>query len=250
MKRRPVAAVLSCARSIDGMLTQSVSERFLHPIREISGLSVVVIPSLGDMMEARELADRFDALLLTGSSSNVSPTRYGSSERQVNPADPCRDATALAMASAMIDAGRTVFGICRGLQEINVLYGGTLHGDLGRAGMAAGMHHPEVSLYGEALATNVHPVHLAHGAFGSQRTVDVVSAHHQGIDALGAGLRVEATAPDGLVEAVSDFGTAAVLGVQWHPEWNCATCGTSRSFFEMFGRAARGERTEPLARAA
>lgn len=250
MKHRPVAAVLSCSRSIDGMLTQSVSERFLHPIREISGMSVVVIPSLGDMMEARSLADRFDALLLTGSSSNMSPARYGSTRKHVGPSDTCRDATALAMASAMIDAGRAVFGICRGMQEINVLYGGTLHGDLGEAGLDAAGHHPRTTLYGEALATNLHPVHIRRGALGEERTIDVVSAHHQGIEMLGTGLRVEATAPDGLVEAVSDFGTAAVLGVQWHPEWNCATCETSRSFFETFGRCARGDKVRRIARAA
>lgn len=242
MNRRPLAAVVSCTRTIDGMTAQSVSERFLTPLRTISDMSVVVVPSLGDAAEARALAASFDAVLLTGSTSNVSPQRYGSIAQQVMPADHARDVTSLALAAAAIEAGRTVFGICRGHQEINVLYGGTLHGDVGEAGYDGLRHHPDATAYGDALARNTHPVDLRRGAFGEPRRIDVVSAHHQGIDLLGRGLTVEATSDDDLVEAVSDFGHAAVLGVQWHPEWNLTACATSREFFTLLGRAARGDR--------
>lgn len=251
MSRRPLVAVVSCTRSVDGMAAQSVSERFLTPLRTISDMSVVIVPSLGDAAEARALAASFDAVLLTGSVSNVAPHRYGSPAEQVAPADHARDATAFSLAAAAIEAGRAVFGICRGHQEINVLYGGTLHGDVGEAGYDGLRHHPVATAYGDALAGNTHPVNLRRGAFGEARRIDVVSAHHQGVDLLGTGLTVEATSDDELVEAVSDFGHAAVLGVQWHPEWNVSACAVSREFFALFGRAARGDRNvRAFARAA
>lgn len=242
MSRRPLIAVVSCTRAMDTGRMQGVSERFLTPIVQWSELNPVIVPSLGDAAQARSLAASFDAVLLTGCMSNVAPARYGSGAPQVEPSDVRRDATALAFASALIGSGGTVFGICRGLQEINVLYGGTLHGNVGEAGYDAPSHHPAGTRYGDALAGNLHPVHIRNGVLGRERTLDVVSAHHQGIDRLGSGLVVEATASDGLVESVSDFGDAAVLGVQWHPEWNVDSCQTSREFFRMLGRAARGDR--------
>lgn len=242
MSRRPLIAVISCTRSMDTGRMQGVSERFLTPLVEWSDLNPVIVPSLGDAAQARSLAASFDAVLLTGCMSNVAPARYGSAAPQVEPSDHRRDATALAFASALIESGGTVFGICRGLQEINVLYGGTLHGSVAEAGFDGQAHHPTGTRYGDALASNLHTVLIREGVLGPGRSLEVVSAHHQGVDRLGQGLTVEATASDGLVEAVSDFADAAVLGVQWHPEWNVSSCSTSREFFGMLGRSARGDR--------
>ena len=246
---RPLVGVVSCTRTVHGVRMQAVAERFLRPLDEISGMAVVIVPSIERASDAKALARSFDAVLLTGSASNVAPARYGSAESPVEPVDHARDETVLALADAMIGLGRTVFGICRGHQELNVLHGGTLHRDLAEAGFDGAAHHPDAD-YADAPSRNLHPVLIRDGALGPTRTLDVVSAHRQGIDRPGGGLAVEAVSPDGLVEAVSCFDRAAVVGVQWHPEWNVASCPSSRAFFAMMGRAARGCRSGARALAA
>lgn len=237
-RRRPMVAVVSCSRIVDGRAVQTVSDRFLTPIAQVSGMIPIIVPSLVGT-DAAALAGTFDALVLTGSCSNVAPDLYGGGD-PLEPMDRRRDTTALSLADAMISAGRPVFGICRGLQELNVLYGGTLHRDLAeRAGTS---HMAKDGSYEDCIGSVLHPVDLHRGMLGASARIDVVSAHRQGIDRLGAGLRIEAQAPDGLVEAVSDPSHGAVLGVQWHPEWDVTTSASSRRFFEVLGLAARGWR--------
>jgi len=237
-RRRPLAAIVSCSRIVDGRAIQAVSDRFLTPVSDVAGLMPVIVPSLVGV-DAAMLASTFDALVLTGSCSNVAPDLYGD-EPPLEPLDRRRDTTALSLADAMISAGRPVFGICRGLQEINVLYGGTLHRDLTeRAGTA---HMADERSYEDCIGSILHPVDLGGHLLGEPGRIDVVSAHRQGIDRTGRGLRTEARAPDGLVEAVSDPSHGAVIGVQWHPEWDVARSHASRRFFEVLGLAARGWR--------
>lgn len=233
---RPLAAIVSCSRTVDGRPLQAVSDRFLKPVSELAGLTPLIVPSIPGLCEAKAMARVFDCLVLTGSCSNIAPWRYGDDRPPRMPIDPGRDEVALALAAEMIAAGKPVFAICRGLQEINTLFGGTIHRDLSQT--HGDMHHPKGEAYVDALSSNLHPVLLHEGAFGVERRIDVVSAHHQGIDRLGRGLRVEATAPDGLVEAVSADN---VLAVQWHPEWNVED-RESRDFYAKLGRAAHGGR--------
>lgn len=236
--RRPLAAIVSCSKVVDGRAIQAVSDRFLMPITQVSGMVPIIVPSLVGT-DAAMLADTFDALVLTGSCSNVAPDLYGGGEA-LEPLDRRRDTTALSLADAMISAGRPVFGICRGLQELNVLYGGTLHHDLSRR--TGTTHIAQESSYENSIGSVLHPVDLHDGMLGRSGRIEVVSAHRQGIDRVGRGLRMEAQAPDGLVEAVSDPAHGAVLGVQWHPEWDVASSTSSRRFFEVLGLAARGWR--------
>lgn len=239
---RPLAAVVSCSRTMDGRAVQAVSDRFLEPMSTVSGLTPVIVPALPRISDARSIARRLDALVLTGSCSNVSPGRYGSSRPQRGRSDEGRDEVALALAAEMISAGKPVFGICRGLEELNVLLGGTLDDDV--ASSRSPIHHPQDATYVEALLSHRHDVLIRDGAFGRSRHASVVSAHHQGIDRLAAGLTIEATAPDGLVEAFSCMAPAPVLAVQWHPEWNVSDEPEGALFYDLLGRAARGE---PLA---
>lgn len=236
---RPVVGVMCCNQLIDERDAQIVSSRFITPLAQISGVSVLLIPAIADAVAG--LADRLDGLLLTGSGSNVCSSRYGGPSLPVGQTtDGRRDEVALSLAGRMIECGRPVFGICRGLQELNVLFGGTLATDVGAAG-----HHPagdELPL--DALFGHRHDVDLvAEGLLGGAmpaRRINVVSVHRQGIDRLGAGLAVEAHAPDGLVEAVSAHPCGgAVLGVQWHPEWDVASSRASQAFFALAGSLIR-----------
>jgi putative glutamine amidotransferase len=236
---RPVVGVMCCNQLIDERAAQIVSSRFITPLAEISGVSVLLVPAIADA--AIGLVDRLDGLLLTGSGSNVCASRYGGAILPDGQAtDGRRDEVALSLAGRMIERGRPVFGICRGVQELNVLFGGTLATDVGAAG-----HHPagdRLSL--DDLFNHRHDIEIAADGLLDRvmpaRRINVVSVHRQGIDRLGGGLAVEALAPDGLVEAVSAVPCGGpVLGVQWHPEWDVASSPASQAFFELAGQLIR-----------
>ena len=238
-ERRPVVGVVCCNRVMDGRQAQVVASRFLRPLQTIANAAVLLVPALPELNDARQLAGLLDGLLLTGSCSNLSAARYGQ-ERAETALDEGRDEVALRLAAAMIEAGRPVFGICRGLQELNVLFGGTLAPDVGPAGHHGGFHDGEL----EALFGHGHDVSVSRGGILAQGMGAgrhrVNSVHQQGIDRLGSGLTVEARAHDGLIEAISARPLGGqVLGVQWHPEWDVEDNRPSRGFFELLNGALR-----------
>ena len=240
---RPAIGVLCCNEVVDRPV-QVVASRFVAPLTTLSDAVVFLVPALGGLGDLQGFVDRLDGLLLTGSRSHVAPHRYGGADTVAKTClDEDRDAVALALADRMIEGGRPVFGICRGFQEINVLFGGTLSADIccGRHMRDAGGAPYETQFDHEHDIALTADGRLA-AAIGQQR-VSVTSVHEQGIDRLGSGLAVEAVATDdGLVEAVSARPNGGdVVGVQWHPEWDVATSAASRAFFALIGRSLRGD---------
>lgn len=241
-ERRPVLGVSACNRQFGGETAQVVANRYVEAAMRHGDVAALLIPALPDLMDADEVADRIDGLLLTGSPSNIDPARYGATSGD-GPFDPRRDAMSLAMIAAMVRCGKPVFGICRGLQEINVACGGTLACDLGDDGRVLSHHAAENELLAPMFAHH-HDVALAPGgtlstAFGRDE-ITVNSVHYQGVDRLGDGLTVEARAPDGVIEAVA--GTESpILAVQWHPEWDSNRDENAIAFFRLLGRVLRGE---------
>jgi len=234
---RPVIGVLCCNEMLDRPV-QTVASRFVEPLSRIAGASALLVPALADVLDTAALTDRLDGLLLTGSRSHVAPWHYGGGRAQEGAGDEQRDLVALTLAGRMIDAGRPVFGICRGLHELNVLFGGTLiDTEHGRH------HHPDAETAFADLFEHRHDVALAGDGvlarLSGARRIEVNSVHRQGIGWLGPGLDVEAVAvDDGLIEAFSARPCGAdVLAVQWHPEWGGATGGADRAFFERIGAA-------------
>jgi putative glutamine amidotransferase len=242
---RPVIGVL-CCNEVSERPIQAVASRFIEPLSRISQATVLLVPALPDVLDSCALADRLDGLLLTGSRSNVAAERYGGKCGGAERLDVQRDAVALTLAERMIEAGRPVFGICRGLQELNVLFGGTLSGDLS----GTTHHRGGDDLPFEALFDHGHDVHLTEGgvlaAATGARRIAVNSVHCQGVDRLGTGLAVEAIADgDGLIEAFSARPCGAeVLAVQWHPEWKGATGAVDQGFFRLIGAALRDRERE------
>lgn len=237
---RPVLGIIACNRSSGQEMAQQVQNRYIVNALKYADVAGLIVPALPDLIEAREVAPRLDGILLTGSPSNVAPGRYGDSEPGEGPFDEDRDAMVLALVEAMTVLGRPVFGICRGFQELNVVFGGTLRRDVG-----GGHHADEQTLLGPMFA-HAHPVLLTPGgmlagALGVGE-MHVNSVHYQGVDRLGKGLTVEARAPDGLPEALSArVNGAPVLAVQWHPEWDADTNPQSQAYFRALGRALRGD---------
>lgn len=244
MTARPVFGVVACNRPFSGETAQVVIDRYVDAAMAHADAAAIIIPARPALIRPEEVAARIDGLMLTGSPSNVHPARYGRTDGD-GPFDEERDAMSFALIELMAAAGKPVFGICRGFQEINVAFGGTLDGTLGDQARELPHHAPHGVTLGEMFGHR-HPVALTpggilSGAFGTDE-IEVNSVHFQGVARLGAGLTVEARAPDGTIEAVSGrAGGAPVLAVQWHPEWDAAEQAPSRAFFALMGRALRGE---------
>jgi putative glutamine amidotransferase len=242
--RRPVLGIIACQRRVGSEPAQTVIERYIRPTMQYADVAALIVPSLPDLMGVAEVAHLLDGMLLTGSPSNVEPQRYGE-EAGEGPFDPGRDEIAMGLIDAMTARGRPVFGICRGFQEINVALGGTLRRDTSASDDLL-RHHAAADVPFAAMFDHLHPVSLTQGgvlagAFG-KRELTVNSVHFQGVGQLAPGLTVEATAPDGLVEAYSTrIGTAPVIAVQWHPEWNTDANPDSQAFFRLLGQTLRGE---------
>jgi putative glutamine amidotransferase len=223
---------------------QCVGEKYSAAVVDAAGGIPVLIPAVGPGVELEALLIRIDALLLTGSPSNVEPHRYSGPPSDPGTwHDPERDATTLPMIPHAIEAGVPVFAICRGFQEMNVAFGGTLcqkvHERDGGLDHREDKDAPLDAQYGPAHCVALTPGGLLAGIAG-RREVEVNSLHSQGIERLGAGLDVEARAPDGLIEAFRvNSARSFALAVQWHPEWQVMSNNFSRAMFAAFGAAAR-----------
>lgn len=242
---RPVLGIICCNRSVGVETAQAVMQRYVTAALRHADAAALLIPSLPGLMHAEDVAPRIDGLLLTGSPSNVEPHRYGhgDAEDAYGPFDPDRDEMTFGLIRAMIARGRPVFGICRGFQELNLAFGGTLRRDCATHPELIAHHTPDGVEF-DAMFDLTHPVTLTPGgqlasAYG-RTELAVNSVHYQGVDRLGDGLTVEARAPDGLVEAISgSFDGAPVLAVQWHPEWQVDRHPDSQRYFHLLGQALR-----------
>lgn len=241
---RPVAGIICCNRTFGVETAQAVMNRYVQATMTYADVAALLVPSVPGQMKAPEIAARLDGLMLTGSPSNLEPHRYGETvDDAPGPFDAPRDAMTQDLIWAMLDLGRPVFGICRGFQEINVAFGGSLRRDVS-ASNAPLAHHAADDVGFEAMFDHIHPVTLTPGGVLARRygqdQLMVNSVHFQGVDRLGKGLDIEACAPDGLIEAVSaKVNGAQLLAVQWHPEWRTADHPLSQEFFALFGEALR-----------
>jgi putative glutamine amidotransferase len=241
--RKPVIGIPADRRLLGPHWFHCVGEKYIAAVAEAADAVPVLVPATGEV-HLGEWLDGFDGILFTGSPSNVEPHRYaGPPSEDGTWHDPERDATTLPMIPAAIAAGVPVLGICRGFQEMNVAFGGSLWQKLqevpGHLDHREDTDRPLDEQYGPA-----HEVDLVEGgqlrAMAGADRITVNSLHSQGVQRLGAGLAVEATAPDGVVEAFRvEAAPAFALAVQWHPEWKAIHNPFSRVLFAAFGEAAR-----------
>ncbi|MDX2274065.1 MAG: gamma-glutamyl-gamma-aminobutyrate hydrolase family protein [Hyphomonadaceae bacterium] len=247
---RPVLGIIACNRDVEGQAAQAVMTRYAVSALTYADAAALLVPAMPDLMHAREVAPCLDGLLLTGTPSNLDPKRYGVLvDDAPGPFDPARDEMTAHLIEAMLDLGKPVFGICRGFQELNVYFGGTLRRDMAESPDLIPHHAPSDASFTEYFS-HLHPVTLCEGGIlkraYNRDQLDVVSVHYQGVDKLGKGLTVEALAPDGVVEAISaDINGAQILAVQWHPEWRAHENPQSQTFFKLLGRALRREKLAP-----
>ena len=244
MLRLPIIGVTACTKQVGLHPNHIVGDKYVRAAAVGAEALPLVIPALGELIDHDTLLASVDGLLFTGSPSNVEPHHYsGPASMPGTHHDIFRDATTLPLIRKAIDAGIPVLGICRGFQEMNVAFGGSLHQ---RVQEVAGMmdHREPADQPVEVQYVPRHTVRVQAGGvlagLGLPDEIQVNSIHGQGVQRLAPGLRVEALAPDGLIEAFSVEGAPSfALGVQWHPEWQVRSNPNYLAIFQAFGEACR-----------
>ncbi|MFN7265259.1 MAG: gamma-glutamyl-gamma-aminobutyrate hydrolase family protein, partial [Phenylobacterium sp.] len=160
---RPVAGIICCTRTVGIEPAQAVMNRYVASAMAFADAAALLIPSMPQYMRALDVAGRLDGLLLTGSPSNLDPSAYGeAADDAPGPFDPARDSMTGDLIRAMLDLGRPVFGICRGIQELNVAFGGSLRRDVSEHPDLLKHHAPDEVGFNE-MFDHVHDVALTPG---------------------------------------------------------------------------------------
>jgi putative glutamine amidotransferase len=243
--RPPVVLVTSCNRDLGEHPFHIAGRKYVDAVRLAGAMPLIAPPFARDELEA--LLDIADGVLLTGSPSNVHPTHFGEPVHDTTlPLDPVRDAWTLPLVPLALARGLPMLAICRGTQEVNVALGGSLHQAV-QEQPGLNDHRAPADTSAEVQYGLSHPVDVVPGGFLAEivghASFEVNSVHGQGIKRLADGLRVEAVAPDGLVEAFTKPDAPGFnLCVQWHPEWRAAANPVSVRLFNAFGVAVRAYR--------
>lgn len=242
LARKPLVLVPACNRQLGDHPFHIAGKKYVDAVRLAGALPLVVPGAQPEELDA--LLDLADGVLLTGSPSNVHPSHFDEPVHDTAlPLDPDRDAWTLPLIPKVLARGMPLLAICRGTQEANVALGGTLHQAVHEVDPFDDHRAPA----GEPAAVQyqaVHDVEVVPGGLLAElvdrKRFAVNSLHGQAVNRLAPGLRVEARAPDGLIEA---FSVAEAKGfnlcVQWHPEWQAASNPVSMQLLQAFGQACR-----------
>lgn len=241
-RARPLVGVVCDVKMVPPHAFHMAGDKYLTALAEAAGVTPVLLPALTDLLDPTSYVSHLDGLFLTGGYSMVHPRHYGAAPLPDQVYDERRDVLSLALIEAAMARDLPLFAACRGFQEVNVALGGTLHQALYEVpGLQEHRENKDESLAQQY--ASAHPVALTRGGLLQQilstDTLEVNSLHVQGVATLGGGLEVEATAPDGLIEAVRIAAMRFALAVQWHPEWQVMNHPQQRQLFEAFGDACR-----------
>ncbi|MCC7410465.1 MAG: gamma-glutamyl-gamma-aminobutyrate hydrolase family protein [Gammaproteobacteria bacterium] len=213
---------------------------YVDAVRRAGGVPMLLPPGEGDWTD---VARRLDGLLLTGG-GDINPARYGGAAHpSIYAVDDQRDAAECTLMRSAINTGLPTLAICRGMQILNVVLGGTLHA-----------HVPDA--FGEQVRHRVpprepvqHRVSVQPGSHLASlleiREFDCASWHHQALDSIAAGLQISAYAPDMLIEAVELSDHPFLVAVQWHPELSAASDPLQQRLFDHLVATARNAGGSP-----
>jgi len=242
---KPLIAVTADRKEVDPYFWHAAPEPYIEAALEVADVIPVIVPSMGDKLELDALLDRVDGVLVTGSRSNVHPSHYGEeATADHEPFDHERDATTLPLIRRATERGIPVLAICRGIQEMNVAFGGSITASFQKNRDIEGHSYPWEGTQDERFAL-AHSVNVKEGSclaeiVDTSVDVRVNSLHTQALNDLGNKVEVEAYAEDGTIEAITiKDAPGYVVGVQWHPEYWATTDSPSNRIFKSFGTAAR-----------
>jgi putative glutamine amidotransferase len=254
--KKPVVGVIGSAHLAEGKFpAQRVSERILLAAANAAGALPLIFAGSPEITDIGALLEVVDGILLTGARANVHPRHFGEQEHpSYEPYDLPRDAVALALIQAAVERGVPLFGICRGFQEINVAFGGTLHPEIrelpGRMNhRALRLENGEMNPDPKVIYAERHEVRLTPGGVFAKllgtSTIRVNSLHGQGILAPGRRIVIEGVAEDETIEAIRIAEAPGfALGVQWHAEHVADSNPVNRTLFAAFGAALRKYQAE------
>jgi putative glutamine amidotransferase len=247
--RKPVVGVIGNSLRVENRFpAQMVGERNLRAVAEVAGALPLMFASMPGITDIGALLDIVDGIVLTGARANVHPTHFRTEPHpRHEPYDLHRDDLALALTEVCVARGVPLFGICRGFQEMNVAFGGSLHPEIreipGRMNhrmprLENGEIHPDPTV----VFADRHDVSLVpNGAFATLlgcETIRVNSLHGQGILEPGKRVVIEGVAEDGTIEAIRIADAPGfALGVQWHAEYDAHRNPVNRALFGAFGEA-------------
>src|ERR1700681_4921013 len=253
MRRLVVGVIGNAYRIEDRFATQMVGERNLRAVAEVAGALPLMFAATPDITDVGALLDAVDGVVLTGARAHVHPAPVGTEpDSRHEPYDLHRDDLALALSEACVARGVPLFGICRGLQEMNVAFGGSLHPEIrelpGRMNhrmprLENGEIHPDPKV----IFADRHDVSLVPGgAFATLLGCEIIrvnSLHGQGILEPGKRVVVEGVAEDGTIEVIRIADAPGfALGVQWHAEYDPQRNPINRKLFLAFGEALRAHK--------
>jgi len=243
--KRPLIGIPADRRLLGPQAYHLAAEKYVTAALDAAGAIPVIVPAIGQELQYEGLFDSLHGLLFMGSPSNVEPHHYDGEPSDAGTLhDPHRDETTLPLIPRAVAHGVPVLGICRGFQEINVAFGGTLWQKLHEVPGFLDHREPKDQPIERQYAP-VHEVRLEPGgqlqrlAGGADR-LQVNSLHGQGVRELGSGLSVEARASDGVIEGFRVTAARSfAIAVQWHPEWRVMDNAFSMALFAAFGAACR-----------
>jgi putative glutamine amidotransferase len=242
--RAPVVLLPADSKQLGNHPFHVAGNKYVTAIAHAANSVPLIIPALGSKSDVASLLEVADGILLTGAVSNVHPSNFNQAVYDPSlPLDVERDGLTLNLIRAAVAQGIPLLGICRGFQEINVAFGGSLHQAVHEVEGKSDHREPKVDTLEEQYA-QVHSVNVVLGGMldkiTGQTKLMVNSLHGQGIDRLGSGLVAEAFADDGLIEAASiPSAKGFALAVQWHPEWNVLNIPSYLAIFRAFEKACR-----------
>jgi putative glutamine amidotransferase len=239
-RERPIIGICSAIESASwaawGEVVVNLSPRtYSLAVQRAGGLALILPPDDAVAEAPDELLDLVDGLLLAGG-SDIDPASYGAKPGpETKGSRPERDRFEIALGTGALERDMPVLGICRGMQMLNVIQGGTLDQHLGLE-----LHRHTPGAFCDH-GVRLEPGSLAARVIGDEQTT-VKSAHHQGVDELGEGVIATGWADDGIVEAIELPEKSFAVGVLWHPEED------ERS--RVVGALVEDARSRPLAAAA
>ena len=249
MSSKPIIAITADNIMVrDIMPAAAVYRVYIDAVIHAAGALPWIIPPAAEFLDTDALLGRVDGFIFTGARSNIQPHRYqGETAPENTVQDPQRDATTLPLIPKAIDAGIPMLCICRGIQELNVALGGSLHQDL--TNLPGKLNHfPPEKWSMERRFAPSHEILFETdselGKLSTMKTVTVNSVHEQGINRIADDLIVEARAADGIIEAVRVRGSKTfAAGIQWHPEWDWRSHSLDAKIWASFGAACRRSRS-------